>query len=101
MDGLSKAGTFYSEVLSEEERRRLRQNLAGALKGAQVFIQERMSTLRNPHTSVNIVYPVECPQDYLVWSIWSLVYSNPCCLGLVALYYSVMVGLCFVTRQET
>ena len=37
-----QAGTFYSEVLSEEERQRLCQNLAGALKGAQVFIQERM-----------------------------------------------------------
>ncbi|CAL8320634.1 unnamed protein product [Gadus morhua 'NCC'] len=41
-DNYTQAGTFYSEVLSEEERRRLCQNLAGALKGAQVFIQERM-----------------------------------------------------------
>ncbi|KAK6291028.1 hypothetical protein J4Q44_G00385710, partial [Coregonus suidteri] len=33
--------TFFTEVLNEEERQRLCQNMAGALKGAQVFIQKR------------------------------------------------------------
>uniref|UniRef100_A0A3B4B587 Catalase n=1 Tax=Periophthalmus magnuspinnatus TaxID=409849 RepID=A0A3B4B587_9GOBI len=34
--------TFYTQVLNEEERQRLCQNMAGALKGAQLFIQKRM-----------------------------------------------------------
>ncbi|XP_065812709.1 catalase-like [Labrus bergylta] len=34
--------TFYTEVLNEEERERLCSNMAGALKGAQLFIQKRM-----------------------------------------------------------
>ncbi|KAG7273434.1 hypothetical protein CRUP_023659 [Coryphaenoides rupestris] len=29
------------------------------------------------------------PRDHLVWSIFNLVHMNPCCLALVALYYSV------------
>ncbi|XP_033941715.1 catalase-like [Pseudochaenichthys georgianus] len=33
--------TFYTQVLKEEERQRLCQNMAGALKGAQLFIQKR------------------------------------------------------------
>uniref|UniRef100_A0A3B4VRM9 Uncharacterized protein n=1 Tax=Seriola dumerili TaxID=41447 RepID=A0A3B4VRM9_SERDU len=30
-----------------------------------------------------------CRWDYIIWSLFSLVYSNPFCLGLVALIYSV------------
>ncbi|KAJ3596045.1 hypothetical protein NHX12_002454 [Muraenolepis orangiensis] len=29
------------------------------------------------------------PRDHIIWSICNLVHINPCCLGLVALYYSV------------
>ncbi|XP_053093239.1 interferon-induced transmembrane protein 1-like [Pangasianodon hypophthalmus] len=29
------------------------------------------------------------PPDYVVWSIASLYYGNPCCLGLVALIFSM------------
>ncbi|KAJ3596209.1 hypothetical protein NHX12_002618 [Muraenolepis orangiensis] len=29
------------------------------------------------------------PPDHIIWSICNLVHINPCCLGLVALYYSV------------
>ncbi|MFT7814397.1 dispanin subfamily A member 2b-like [Arapaima gigas] len=28
-------------------------------------------------------------QDYIVWSLFSFVYLNPCCLGLVALIFSI------------
>ncbi|KAJ3615375.1 hypothetical protein NHX12_017436 [Muraenolepis orangiensis] len=29
------------------------------------------------------------PRDHIIWSIFNLINMNPCCLGLVALYYSV------------
>lgn len=38
----SQVRTFYTQVLTEEERQRLCQNFAGSLKGAQLFIQRRM-----------------------------------------------------------
>uniref|UniRef100_A0A8C7M8M6 Catalase n=1 Tax=Oncorhynchus kisutch TaxID=8019 RepID=A0A8C7M8M6_ONCKI len=40
-DDVTQVRTFFTEVLNEEERQRLCQNMAGALKGAQVFIQKR------------------------------------------------------------
>uniref|UniRef100_A0A3Q4HJV3 Interferon induced transmembrane protein 3 n=1 Tax=Neolamprologus brichardi TaxID=32507 RepID=A0A3Q4HJV3_NEOBR len=39
------------------------------------------------HTSVNIV--TEPPKDHFIWSLLCFVYSNPCCLGLAALIYSI------------
>ncbi|XP_022611971.1 dispanin subfamily A member 2b-like [Seriola dumerili] len=39
------------------------------------------------YTAVNVI--AEPPKDYIIWSLFSLVYSNPFCLGLVALIYSV------------
>uniref|UniRef100_A0AAQ4QYU6 Catalase n=1 Tax=Gasterosteus aculeatus aculeatus TaxID=481459 RepID=A0AAQ4QYU6_GASAC len=41
-DNFTQVRTFYTDVLNEEERQRLCQNMAGALKGAQLFIQKRM-----------------------------------------------------------
>ncbi|XP_061415774.1 catalase [Lethenteron reissneri] len=41
-DNYSQVNTFYGSVLSEVERTRLVQNIAGNLKEAQKFIQERM-----------------------------------------------------------
>ncbi|XP_029992958.1 dispanin subfamily A member 2b-like [Sphaeramia orbicularis] len=38
------------------------------------------------HTVVNISEP---PKDHIIWSICTLFYGNPCCLGLAALIYSV------------
>jgi len=40
-DNFTQCGTFWSKVLSEEERERLVQNIAGHLKGAQTFLQDR------------------------------------------------------------
>ncbi|XP_056243098.1 dispanin subfamily A member 2b-like [Seriola aureovittata] len=39
------------------------------------------------YTTVNVI--TEPPKDYIIWSLFSLVYSNPFCLGLVALIHSV------------
>ncbi|KAJ7998258.1 hypothetical protein DPEC_G00220760 [Dallia pectoralis] len=40
-DNVTQVRTFYTEVLKEDERQRLCQNMAGALKEAQDFIQKR------------------------------------------------------------
>ncbi|XP_007546842.2 interferon-induced transmembrane protein 3-like [Poecilia formosa] len=39
------------------------------------------------HTVVNV--PTEPTRDYLVWSLWNLIYGNIFCFGLAALIYSV------------
>uniref|UniRef100_A0A3B4FKM3 Uncharacterized protein n=1 Tax=Pundamilia nyererei TaxID=303518 RepID=A0A3B4FKM3_9CICH len=39
------------------------------------------------HTSVNII--TEPPKDHFIWSLLCFAYSNPCCLGLAALIYSI------------
>ncbi|XP_029952536.1 dispanin subfamily A member 2b-like [Salarias fasciatus] len=39
------------------------------------------------YTTVNVA--PEPPRDHIVWSICCLLYSNPFCLGLVALIFSV------------
>ncbi|XP_041650811.1 dispanin subfamily A member 2b-like [Cheilinus undulatus] len=38
-------------------------------------------------TTVNIV--AEPPKDHIIWSLLCFVYTNPCCLGLVALIHSI------------
>ena len=40
-DNFSQVGTFWRKVLSEEEKTRLVQNIAGHLKDATEFIQHR------------------------------------------------------------
>ncbi|XP_040266628.1 catalase [Bufo bufo] len=40
-DNVSQVRDFYTKVLSEEERQRLVENIAGHLKDAQLFIQKR------------------------------------------------------------
>ncbi|KAM9331761.1 interferon-induced transmembrane protein 3-like [Pholidichthys leucotaenia] len=39
------------------------------------------------HTTVTITQTP--PKDYIVWSIFNLIHYNPCCLGLLALVFSV------------
>ncbi|XP_059190562.1 catalase [Centropristis striata] len=41
-DNVTQVRAFYSQVLNEGERQRLCENMAGALKAAQLFIQKRM-----------------------------------------------------------
>ncbi|KAA0724623.1 Catalase [Triplophysa tibetana] len=41
-DNVTQVRTFFTEVLSEDERGRVCQNMAGHLKEAQLFIQKRM-----------------------------------------------------------
>ncbi|XP_026167979.1 dispanin subfamily A member 2b-like [Mastacembelus armatus] len=42
---------------------------------------------RVQYTAVNI--STEPPQDYIIWSLCNFVYTNPFCLGLAALIYSI------------
>ncbi|XP_026221862.1 dispanin subfamily A member 2b-like [Anabas testudineus] len=39
------------------------------------------------YTSVNVT--TEPPKDHIIWSLFSFVYSNPFCLGLAALIFSI------------
>ncbi|XP_019748872.1 catalase [Hippocampus comes] len=49
-DNVTQVRAFYTQVLNEEQRQRLCQNLASSLKGAQLFIQKRMvEVLRAVH----------------------------------------------------
>ena len=41
-DNFSQVAVFYSKVLTEAERERLCRNIAGHIKDAQPFIQERL-----------------------------------------------------------
>lgn len=36
------------------------------------------------------------PRDYLVWSLCNTLYVNFCCLGFMALVYSIKVNSCTV-----
>ncbi|XP_037622741.1 dispanin subfamily A member 2b-like [Sebastes umbrosus] len=38
-------------------------------------------------TTVNI--STEPPKDHIIWSLLCFMYSNPCCLGLAALIFSI------------
>ncbi|XP_030221627.1 interferon-induced transmembrane protein 3-like [Gadus morhua] len=50
---------------------------------------QEMQYNRDLDTVVTIVNPVEHPRDYVVWSIFSIFYGNPFCLGLAALIFSI------------
>ncbi|XP_033917481.1 LOW QUALITY PROTEIN: dispanin subfamily A member 2b-like [Melopsittacus undulatus] len=54
-------------------------------------LREEGDTERLPRSTL---IPMEAPQpppprDHLVWSICTMLYANVCCLGLLALVYSV------------
>uniref|UniRef100_A0A803JKC7 Uncharacterized protein n=1 Tax=Xenopus tropicalis TaxID=8364 RepID=A0A803JKC7_XENTR len=52
--------------------------------------REFMVLPSQPQSTVVNIQPSEEPQkDHLVWSIFNLVYCNFCCLGLLALLFSV------------
>ncbi|XP_008107175.1 interferon-induced transmembrane protein 5 [Anolis carolinensis] len=44
---------------------------------------------QEPSPTVIKVRPPVVPRDYMVWSIFNTIYMNLCCLGFVALTYSV------------
>uniref|UniRef100_A0A3B4F7Q2 Uncharacterized protein n=1 Tax=Pundamilia nyererei TaxID=303518 RepID=A0A3B4F7Q2_9CICH len=52
---------------------------------------ELRTTAVNINTDVPVI--IEYPQDHIIWSLCCFVYSNPCCLGLAALIYSIKVSL--------
>lgn len=44
------------------------------------------------HTAVTLGAPRPPPRDHLIWSVFSTLYLNLCCLGFLALAYSIKVG---------
>lgn len=49
------------------------------------------SRKQDPSPTVITIRSSVVPRDHLIWSIFNIVYMNFCCLGLVALAYSVKV----------
>ncbi|KAA8590281.1 hypothetical protein FQN60_014215, partial [Etheostoma spectabile] len=43
------------------------------------------------HTTVNMT--PEPPKDHIIWSLCCFLYSNPCCLGLAALIFSIKMRM--------
>ncbi|XP_070687256.1 dispanin subfamily A member 2b-like [Pempheris klunzingeri] len=39
------------------------------------------------YTSMSVT--TDPPRDYIIWSLCCFLYSNPCCLGLAALIFSI------------
>lgn len=44
------------------------------------------------HTALTLGAPRPPPRDHLIWSVFSTLYLNLCCLGFLALAYSIKVG---------
>ncbi|XP_026562228.1 interferon-induced transmembrane protein 5-like [Pseudonaja textilis] len=44
---------------------------------------------KEPSPTIITVRPPVVPQDYMIWSVFNTLYMNICCLGFVALAYSV------------
>lgn len=47
---------------------------------------------QEPSPTVITIRPPVVPRDYMIWSVFNTIYMNLCCLGFVALAYSVKVG---------
>ncbi|KAK9410162.1 NACHT LRR and PYD domains-containing protein 12-like [Crotalus adamanteus] len=45
--------------------------------------------LKHPQCTIEKLQPPVIPQDYMIWSVFNTLYMNLCCLGFVALAYSV------------
>lgn len=44
------------------------------------------------HTALSVGTPGPTPRDHMLWSVFSTLYLNLCCLGFLALVHSVKVG---------
>ncbi|NXD14517.1 IFM5 protein, partial [Nothocercus nigrocapillus] len=51
---------------------------------------------RDPSATVIAVGAAAAPRDHLVWSVFNTIYLNFCCLGFVALAFSVKVRTPYV-----
>uniref|UniRef100_A0A3Q3SZI5 Uncharacterized protein n=1 Tax=Mastacembelus armatus TaxID=205130 RepID=A0A3Q3SZI5_9TELE len=50
-------------------------------------LQDRfLDPMEGQYTAVKMPTP---PRDHIVWSLRTLLYCNPCCLGLAAVIYSI------------
>lgn len=50
-------------------------------------------TMTNPTTIIDVYPDTTEVNDYYLWSIFNFVYLNFCCLGFIALAYSLKVSL--------
>ncbi|CAK6954421.1 dispanin subfamily A member 2b-like [Scomber scombrus] len=53
----------------------------------EVFPGQPAGSTAIQYTTVNVT--TEPPKDHIIWSLCCFVYSNPFCLGLAALIYSI------------
>ncbi|KAK7893145.1 hypothetical protein WMY93_022297 [Mugilogobius chulae] len=56
------------------------------LQGGNVLYPNMGQPVMIQQTKVSVE---EMPRDHIIWSLCSLVYMNPCCLGLAALFHSI------------
>ncbi|NWR11391.1 IFM1 protein, partial [Paradoxornis webbianus] len=47
------------------------------------------TTVMSRSTTVTVEEPPPPPRDHLVWSLFTTLYGNFCCLGLLAFFFSV------------
>ena len=71
---LPQAGIFFREVLTDEQRTRLVENIAGHVKNASPFIQERVvSTLEYIHVIHSLYTVCTCiTYNACVWCLFHL-----------------------------
>lgn len=50
------------------------------------------TTVMSQSTTVTVEERPPPPRDHLVWSLFTTLYGNFCCLGLLAFFFSVKVG---------
>ncbi|MBN3326644.1 IFM5 protein, partial [Atractosteus spatula] len=51
--------------------------------------EPRVVTLASNAAVVNMGPPAKPPRDHIIWSLFSTIYMNYCCLGFAALCYSI------------
>ncbi|XP_028812829.1 interferon-induced transmembrane protein 5-like [Denticeps clupeoides] len=47
------------------------------------------STRKAAHSAIDVGHADKLPKDYLIWSLCNTLYVNFCCLGFLALIYSI------------
>lgn len=63
---------------------------AGATQVCKHLVEKK--TMTNPTTVIEIYPDTSEVNDYYLWSIFNFVYLNFCCLGFIALAYSLKVS---------
>lgn len=64
---------------------------SGVPQGCKHLAEKK--TMTNPTTVIEVYPDTTEVNDYYLWSIFNFVYLNFCCLGFIALAYSLKVSL--------